>query len=155
MSIITPCSQTFHTRNGKIHTKQLNFFVVGWGSGVEKKMRSISTLLPLFLCLLRLHVVLGTGCDGGDRCSGHGTCRKLQSRHVTTHRCDCLDGWSGSDCSLRMLPTPCNMYHNLLPTYFPKPVSNTPITPQHNPCSSHFPLSNPFLTTYSPLPPSL
>jgi hypothetical protein len=45
--------------------------------------------------------VWAVNCDGGDRCSGHGSCAFLQSRHITTHSCMCEEGWTGSDCSKR------------------------------------------------------
>lgn len=40
-----------------------------------------------------------SSCPGEIQCSAHGVCSS------STYRCDCYEGWSGGDCSLRTCPS--------------------------------------------------
>ena len=70
--------------------------------GTENTAHSVSTQIAIFISILSTlflsHTTffpsqLTAGCENG--CSRHGQCTLENGEY----RCDCIEGWAGSDCS--------------------------------------------------------
>ena len=48
--------------------------------------------------------VVVSGCPGDVSCSGHGICHDGSDGTTATFSCDCFQGFTGGDCSLRLCP---------------------------------------------------